>query len=319
MPSKPDRYGIKFWSLTDVETAYLLDLDIYLGKPSHQTERNKEVGKNVVINLVKKYNYTGRVITTDNFFTSVNLAQELWSKGLKLVGTLRANKTEIPIEFRPHKDKAVDSSIFGFNEYLTLVSFVPKPKKSVILLSSHHHLNIVDTDSRGKTKSWITLFYNRTKCGVDRLDQLVSNYTCNRRTERWTLRVFMFLVDVAAYNAFVLFKTLNPNAERRDVLEELGKTLIKPFIETRLNKIVKNNFKYIKKSILDSMRQIGIEIPFKESSKQRFKNNCQVCSHATRNKTDDLCLKCKLFVCNKHNKKIILCNGCYKNKLTWKS
>ena len=32
MKSKPARYGIKFWSLVDVNYNYLLDINIYLGK-----------------------------------------------------------------------------------------------------------------------------------------------------------------------------------------------------------------------------------------------------------------------------------------------
>lgn len=32
MPKKPARYGLKFWNVCDVKSAYLLDTDIYLGK-----------------------------------------------------------------------------------------------------------------------------------------------------------------------------------------------------------------------------------------------------------------------------------------------
>lgn len=128
IPSKASKYGLKLWAINDVETSFLLDLDIYLGKLNEKSNKNKEIGKNVVLKLSNSFNHTGRVITADNFFSSVSLAQELRLRGLKFVGTLRANKTEIPIEFRPCKDRPIDSSIFGFNDYLTLLSFVPKEK-----------------------------------------------------------------------------------------------------------------------------------------------------------------------------------------------
>ena len=31
MPSKPDKYGVKFWVLADVETKYVSNIDVYLG------------------------------------------------------------------------------------------------------------------------------------------------------------------------------------------------------------------------------------------------------------------------------------------------
>jgi len=31
MPSKPAKYGIKFWSFVDVQSGYLIDTNIYLG------------------------------------------------------------------------------------------------------------------------------------------------------------------------------------------------------------------------------------------------------------------------------------------------
>ena len=31
MPSKPDKYGVKFWVLDDVETKYVSNIDVYLG------------------------------------------------------------------------------------------------------------------------------------------------------------------------------------------------------------------------------------------------------------------------------------------------
>ena len=111
------------------------------------------------------YFQTGRTITVDNFFTSIHLAQNLWSNGLKIVGTLRVNKREIPIEFKPNKEREVFSSIYGFNSYLSIVSYVPKVKKSVILLSSHHHY--IGNENTESKKPDIITFYNKNKGGVD--------------------------------------------------------------------------------------------------------------------------------------------------------
>ena len=78
---------------------------------------------------------------------------------MKLVGTMRANKREIPNEFRPNKQRAVHSSLHGFNNHLTLVSYVPKAKRAVILLSTEHHLDLCD--EKNDMKPEIIQFYKR--------------------------------------------------------------------------------------------------------------------------------------------------------------
>jgi len=111
----------------------------------------------------------GRNATTDNFFTSVDLANQLKNKKLTLVGTMKQNKTEIPQEFKPARQRDVNSSIFEFTKDLTLVSYVPKKNKSVVLLSSLHHDSAICSDT-GKPE--IIEFYNKTKGAVDMLDQM---------------------------------------------------------------------------------------------------------------------------------------------------
>ena len=111
----------------------------------------------------------------DNFFTSVTLAQELLEKKLSLVGTMRKNKKEIPTEFLPARTQEVYSSLFGHQEQLTLVSYVPKKGKVVILMSSNHR--DAELSNRPDKKPQIILDYISTKGGVDTLDQMVSTFS----------------------------------------------------------------------------------------------------------------------------------------------
>ena len=61
-------------------------------------------------------------VKTDNFFTSVDLANQLKNKKLTLVGTMKQNEREIPQEFKPARQRDENSFIFGFTKDLTLVS-----------------------------------------------------------------------------------------------------------------------------------------------------------------------------------------------------
>lgn len=60
---------------------------------------------------------------------------------------MRKNKWEIPEAFVNTK-KRPKQSIFGFNKTGTLVSYIPKPLKNVILISSLHNSGSVDASTQ---------------------------------------------------------------------------------------------------------------------------------------------------------------------------
>ncbi|KAJ8384437.1 hypothetical protein AAFF_G00205700 [Aldrovandia affinis] len=83
------------------------------------------------------------------------------------------------------------------------------------------------------------LDYNATKGGVDNLDKVTGTYSTKRMTARWPLVIFFNIIDVSAYNAFVIFAEIFPEwnksklYKRHLFLEELGKALVVPHIERR--------------------------------------------------------------------------------------
>nr|XP_023027886.1 piggyBac transposable element-derived protein 3-like [Leptinotarsa decemlineata] len=166
--SKPGRYGIKIWAAADTETSYLSNLQVYTGKtPGGAAEKLQ--GLRVVSDLAEPYHGSWRGITTDDFFTSVALAQYLLTKQLTLLGTVRKKKSDTPVQLAitarpPH------SSIFAFTKDLAMVSFIPKKNKMVHLLSSQHDKDTIS--DRDDNKSLMILDYNKTKGGVDTLISL---------------------------------------------------------------------------------------------------------------------------------------------------
>lgn len=84
---------MKAWIAADSDTAFCLQFQIYLGKVGDNAERNQ--GERVVLDLVSAYR--GRNVTTDNFFTSHNLALELLKQKITIVGTVRKNKRFLPV------------------------------------------------------------------------------------------------------------------------------------------------------------------------------------------------------------------------------
>ncbi|UYV75497.1 ACAD8 [Cordylochernes scorpioides] len=83
IPNKPAKYGIKVFVLADSATYYFLTGKIYIGKDSNY-DPNFSVPTNVVLELVKPIENTNRNITTDNWYTSYELAMELKKRNITL-------------------------------------------------------------------------------------------------------------------------------------------------------------------------------------------------------------------------------------------
>nr|CAH7759096.1 unnamed protein product [Callosobruchus chinensis] len=204
--SKPRRYGIKIWAAADVKTSYLCNLQVYTGKPPGGVpERNQ--GFRVVSDLVVPYHGSWRGITTDNFFSSVSLANYLLTNKLTLVGTIRKNKPDTPPQLKL-PSRPVESSMFAFTKDLTMVSYIPKKKRMVHVISSQHDDDLICIDEQNIP--YIILDYNATKGGVDNADKLIREYSCSRRTARWPYRLFMNIIDICALNAYILYIEKNP-------------------------------------------------------------------------------------------------------------
>jgi len=61
-----------------------------------------------------------------------------------------------------------------------------------------------------KKKPQMILDYNATKGAVDTFDKMVKSYKSARSTRRWPMRLFLFLMDAACLNAFVVWFMTHP-------------------------------------------------------------------------------------------------------------
>ena len=145
-----------------------------------------------------------------------------------VIGTMRRNKREITLEFLPHKTQAVNSALFGYQKEATLVSFLPKKNKEVVLLSTMHDAGL----NRQRTqKPEIVLDYNPTK-GEDTVDQICGTYTV-AQVMRWPLVVFYALLDITCINAQILFSSNKNNTQeyRKTFLKKLALGLMQQHLE----------------------------------------------------------------------------------------
>ncbi|XP_070303236.1 piggyBac transposable element-derived protein 4-like [Salvelinus sp. IW2-2015] len=137
----------------------------------------------------------GHNVTYDNFFTSHDLSQQLLKRKVTMVDTVRKYKPELPPALLATRGREAFSSKFAFTPTTTLVSYLPKRNKNVVLLRTlHKTAEISDHEDR---KTAIILDYNHNKGGVDNLDKVIGTYSCRRMTARWPLIIFHNLIDVS--------------------------------------------------------------------------------------------------------------------------
>lgn len=264
IPSKPGKYGIKIFWIVDSKNIYPVSAEIYLGMQPNNN-RSTGISHDLVMRLCAKYLDVGTNITMDNFFTSVKFAKSLIDRNTTLVGTIRSNKPELPKNFTSAeiaKKRSNFSSAFCFFDECQLVSYINHSKKNVLLLSTAHATEDIDSKTR---KPVVILDYNENKEGVDTFDQMVRCFTCKRKSNRWPMVVFHNMLDVAAFASFRLFDMCNPTwnknkSEKRKIfLKELALELAKKHLENRCKAP-------LKKSVKIAMDLIGFNAPKKTAT-----------------------------------------------------
>ncbi|PFX12704.1 PiggyBac transposable element-derived protein 1 [Stylophora pistillata] len=290
-PPNRAKYGIKIWWCCDSQTCYPLNGEVYLGRQPGQ-QREVGQGARVVKQLVAPWRRSGRNVTADNFFTSIPLAEDLLKDGLTYVGTIRSNKPHIPDAMKANSTRQVNSSLFGFNDQATLVSYVPKVKQAVLALSTMHHDDQVDGDAQ---KPEIILYYNSAKSGVDNLDHLATMYTCRRKVNRWPVALFGNVVDVGAVAAFIIWmgnfppwKISEGKRRRRLFLSELANQLVMPHIRRRALTPT------LQAPIRNAMKMVGVDLPPPVQQAQALtsagkRKRCHLCPRAIDKKVRLAC------------------------------
>lgn len=301
IPSKPNKYGIKVFALVDARNFYCANMEIYAGKQPEGQYALSNTPEEIVCRLIGPITQTGRNVTVDNWYTSIPLATRLLrDHKLTLVGTLKKNKREIPPEFQADRNKSVNSSIFGFTKDMSLVSYIPRKSKAVLLLSTMHNDNAIDPTTQDAKKPEILTFYNMTKGGVDTNDKLCATYNVGRRTRRWPVVIFFHLINVVAINARVICISNSENVTDRSLfLKQLAYKLVKPL------QIHRSQDSHIPRSIRTRIRE-ELNLPAEPVPDQPAgqRRRCHFCPWARNRSSRQVCVKCNRNACGEHLRNI---------------
>lgn len=308
IPSKPAKYGLKVFALVCAKTMYCLNLEVYVGSQPDGPYKLPQSAEEVTVRMIEPIAGTNRNLTSDNWFTSVSLAERLLNeKQLTMVGTIRCNRVGVPSEMRPHKERAVHSSLFAHHKEKTLVSYCTKPKKAVVLLSTMHEDHKIDENSGDLQKPEIITFYNQTKIGVDVLDQMCAKYDVARNTKRWPMVIFFDILNIATINASRIYnanKAGEPPLSRSDFITNIAWDLIIPKVRERVNvPMLPVELKRRARKLL------GMDEPRPEPQPIDNKvGRCYRCGRGRDRSTRKCCSQCGHKICPDHT--LLVCDTC---------
>ena len=207
---------------------------MYTGKNSSLSGSSEHgLCTQAVLSLMQGIEDRGYKLFMDNYYTSPILFLTLYDKKVPACGTARTSRKFYPDELVvKDKGKSKERGWYDYRASPPLLACVWKDKRIVNYLSTMHKatgpatvLRTVVSEGRVTREDVmcppLMPDYQAFMRGVDRGDQLIGYYNIGRRSRKWWKRVFAYVIEVAALNAYVIQKDGRPPSARRkhDYLE----------------------------------------------------------------------------------------------------
>ncbi|EFN82711.1 PiggyBac transposable element-derived protein 4, partial [Harpegnathos saltator] len=143
-------------------------------------------------------------------------------------GTVRKNRKDMPkMEEKLKGGECTNRSTHN------LLALKWRDKKDVWMLSTSHSDDFVETKKinyqtgEPKRKPKCVADYNALMGAVDKIDMILSSLHCVRKSTKWYKKYFFHLLDLAIYNAYILYKEAN---EKIVTFEKFHLLLIKDIL-----------------------------------------------------------------------------------------
>ncbi|EYC26340.1 hypothetical protein Y032_0010g1099 [Ancylostoma ceylanicum] len=201
IPNKRHKYGIKLFKLC-TRGCHTWRTIVYAGRDS---SRIGSVAESVVMKLMDGLLDEGRHLYTNNWYTSLLLAERIIPRRTHLIGTVNGNRKGLPMRVTERKLKKEESVAQQNKSGITVLKW--RDKRDILMLSTTHDAAIDEN-----RKPQIVEDYNQAKLYVDTSDQMVSYSPFVRRTKKCHIRLlFHLLTQTSLVNAWRLY---NDNIQR---------------------------------------------------------------------------------------------------------
>ena len=295
-PRKPNKFQMKMYQVCESTSGYVVGFEIYTGKSGvDNVTPVMDVGCTKTTKLVMRLLHenrllgTGHCLYTDNYYTSPELAQELYLKNTFLCGTVRGNRKGLPAACTQAKLKRGET-VFRRSDVMLALKWRQK-KNPVYMLSTIHEATEQDvkldfTKKYVVTKPTVVIDYTNKMLGVDLNDQMLSYYCFNRRTVKWWRKMVIHLFNMILTNSYVLhkkFHTANNNSSEvlthAQFLNKIVHYLVTEGLKTCSQKPNAPNNPIGDKAIMGEVRLIGRHFPsfIQDKEPKRRKNPSRMC------------------------------------------
>jgi len=220
MPLKPTRYGLKAYLLCEATTGYVLSWTLHTGEIL--PNESQKVTERLIIRLTDGFEGEGFNLYMDRYYTGIKILLDLKDININACGTIRKDRLKLSKENKNKISQIQDREIMFFKGSSGLLLTVWEDSKTVLLASNFHQPDKIKVERRiskkdiqegsepGMKEEVIipkSIYdYNIFMRGVDRFDQLSSNYYPDLRSKRWYVKVFFHFLEVGIINSYVLYK-----------------------------------------------------------------------------------------------------------------
>ncbi|KAL6421072.1 hypothetical protein ACFW04_013596 [Cataglyphis niger] len=141
--------------------------------------------KSVAVSLCENIFDKGHTLCVDNWYTSIDLAQEFLARNTHVIGTIRSNRRKISKEVVQKKLQRGEVFAKENRDGITLMKW--KDKRDVLMLSTKHSVETVTVRKHGsdRVKPKLIVDYNDAKSSVDISDQMTAYCNPLRKTLKW--------------------------------------------------------------------------------------------------------------------------------------
>lgn len=207
-PKKRARFGVKIYKVCESSSGYCMVFKIYVGDDKQD---NTLASTSVTLDLLQPFFGKGYIAYLDNWYSSPLLYTALLKEDTYAVGTAISNRQCMPRVFLKTN---LEKGDFFRRAGRGVLAIKWKDRKDVHILSTLHKGVEMET---AKVVTWGTeeeeikkpkavIDYNSGMLGVDRQDQVLSCFPIMRRNVKAYKKIFFYLMDMATYNAFCIFK-----------------------------------------------------------------------------------------------------------------
>jgi len=222
-PNKPEKFHFKAFCLNDGRSGYLLDFFMYQGSAEPRPAGTSATAWPVIKLLSPvRYHDNGFILSTDNWYTSMETAHFLLDAGIHFNCTIKTNRSSTPKHLAFKKTgrgkKARGTMVSASTDYKEHKIYWTcwQDSKPVTVLSSYAtYKSPVERQQKSAEGVWgpvvflrptVVEHYNWGMGGTDQQDQLASYYRYEHKTIYWTHRLISHFLMSITVNAHILYK-----------------------------------------------------------------------------------------------------------------